>query len=111
LNSPLAQTHSKAVYNQRRRVLFNLYAFDEGDASITSPPELYIQSCDFEYLLDDYEAMIYVEQNNFYRLTPTVTGYRGDTRGARIRIYDSSLTHSRFCKGAIVYRKAPFVAD
>lgn len=79
-------------------------------------PELVLDSCEFTYFLQGYEALIYVETNNFYPvLNPDTEGegfmkYLGDDNGAIIDIYATTITRSRFCKGAIVYRSAPYLS-
>lgn len=50
-----------SFYENRRKVLFNLYAFADFFSTVTKPPTLEIKNCEFDYFLYDYEALIYVE--------------------------------------------------
>lgn len=73
-----------------------------------------IVGCKFQYFLREYEALIYVENNNFYHrgsLYSGGIGYLGENRGTNIKISTSTFKHSRFCKGLIVYREAPFIMN
>jgi len=78
-------------------------------SSRTAPPSLEINNCEFEYFLDGYESLINVETNNFFKTTVAQVNYRGETRGAKINIKSSTIKHSRFCKGMLVYRKSPLI--
>lgn len=53
-------------YEDRRKVLFNIYAFNDFYSVNKSAPTLILNKCDFEYFLYDYEALIYVETSNMY---------------------------------------------
>jgi hypothetical protein len=56
-------------YEDRRKVLFNIYAFSDFFSVNKSAPTLILNKCDFEYFLYDYEALIYVETYNIYKNT------------------------------------------
>lgn len=78
---------------------------------------LSIKNCTFSYFFKDYEALIYVENNNMMIQNLTARLYPNhepnmmifaDDRGATINITDSShFLHSRFEKGLIVYEGLP----
>ena len=92
-----------------------MYAFDLYHTKTLKTPSIVLSNCDFEYFLHDYEALIYVETNNFYPVidpsTPTsgFMKYLGDDNGVDMLITGSNFSKSRFCKGAIVYRSAPYL--
>ena len=78
---------------------------------------LSIKNCTFSYFFKDYEALIYVENNNMMIQNLTARLYPlhepnlmifSDDRGATINITDNSyFEHSRFEKGMIVYEGLP----
>ena len=74
-------------------------------------------NCDFTYFLADYEALINVETNNLAIVEPLKTGATtlivevGDNRGVNIKITYSEFSHSRFCKGMIVFKRRPVLAS
>ena len=78
---------------------------------------LSIKNCTFSYFFKDYEALIYVENNNMMIQNLTARLYPNhepnmmifaDDRGATINITDNShFLHSRFEKGLIVYEGLP----
>lgn len=77
-------------------------------STLTTPPLLSINLCDFTYFLVNYESLINVETNNFFYHGNASAGYlsyQGDHRGAQIYVTSSTFKHSRFCKGLIVYRE------
>ena len=62
------------VYNgnmaTRRKVLFNLYAFDEYHTSQRKVPSLTIRRCKFsKFMSGEHEALITVDTNNLYPIT------------------------------------------
>lgn len=102
------------MYYKRHTVLFNLYNFPGGvGVDPTRNAALTIKNCTFEYFFKDYEALIYVENNNMMLQNLTKNLYPNhepnlmifsDDRGADITISDNSyFLHSRFAKGLIVY--------
>ena len=105
------------VYYLRHRVLFNLYNFAGGvGVQPTRHASLEIKNCTFEYLFRDYEALVYVENNNMQIQNHTAGDnpddpknlmIYGDDRGANIIIKESTFKNSRFCKGLIVYESLP----
>lgn len=77
---------------------------------------LTLRNCTFEYFFRDYEALIYVENNNMQIQNMTAAENAndpknlmiyGDDRGANIFVQRSTFTNSRFCKGLIVYERLP----
>lgn len=93
---------------RRRRVLFNLYAFDEQHTVEPKTPSLTLKDCKFsKFMSGQLEALIQVETNNMY-LSPAEKGqwrHLGADNGAKILIEGSVFEKSRFCKGLIVYRE------
>ena len=59
---------AKFFYPDRHKVLFNLYAFDTVRSNRTHAPTLNLVNCDFKYFLDDIEALIQVETNNYVEM-------------------------------------------
>jgi len=106
------------LYYRRHRVLFNLYNFPGGvGLDPTQNAGLTIKNCTFSYFFKDYEALIYVENNNMMIQNFTTDLYPthqpnlmifSDDRGASIKISSNSkFEHSRFEKGLIVYEGLP----
>ncbi|CDW73143.1 UNKNOWN [Stylonychia lemnae] len=50
----------------RRKVLFNIYSFDRANSNEMSSPQLILSGCTFQYFVNNYEALVYVENNNYY---------------------------------------------
>ena len=99
---------SDGVMAQRRRVLFNLYAFDELHTVDPKTPSLTLKGCKFRnFMSGQMEALIQVETNNLYPPHGEQGQWRhmGADNGAKILIEDSVFEYSRFCKGLIVYRE------
>ena len=102
------------MYYKRHQVLFNLYNFD-GISSSTpdNVTTLTLKNCTFSYFLADYEALIYVENNNFAPMGVDEAGLAsfyallGSDKGAVLQINKSTFSHSRFCKGMIVSKARP----
>ena len=104
------------LFFKRHKVLFNLYNFDGLSAmhpdNVTT---LAFKNCTFQYFLDDYEALIYVENNNLAPFNEDDSGaaghfaYLGSARGANLQINRSRFRHSRFCKGMIVSKRRPYL--
>lgn len=105
------------VYYLRHRVLFNLYNF-AGGVSIepTRYASLELRNCTFEYFFKDYEALVYVENNNMQIQNHTAADNPddpknlmifSDDRGVNINIVESTFKNSRFCKGLVVYESLP----
>ena len=94
--------------------MFNLYNFDGMSAfkpdNVTT---LSFKNCTFMYFLADYEALIYVENNNLVPMNVDPNGVAsyfsilGSDKGANIQIKKAKFQHSRFCKGLIVSKKRP----
>ena len=104
------------VYYKRHKVLFNLYNWDEQRSyTPTSRASLTLENCQFTYFLAGYESLINVETNNLSVIKPTTVGSKqyietlGHDRGVKITITGSSFSHSRFCKGMLVYKKRPYL--
>lgn len=78
-------------------MLFNLYAFDLWHTTTLKTPTLILDGCDFKYFLHDYEALIYVETNNFYPVinpdddTDGFYKYLGDDNGAILDIQNCAF--------------------
>ena len=121
--SVVADLLTRYYYPDRHKVLFNLYAFDSVRSNRTHAPTLNLVNCDFKYFLNDIQALIQVETNNFVEMavkSKSVTNplqdtgvirdqfmlMAGEDRAARIDITNSTFKHSHFCKGLISYRKA-----
>ena len=80
--------------------------------------------CDFQYFFNK-SSLIYTETNNYVELGSTQTyddeskswsedveqipnkflAYLGEDRGARIYMANTTVKHSNFCKGMIVFNK------
>jgi len=43
-----------------------------------APPELVIEECDFEYMMDGYEALIYIETSTFWKVSKPVTVFNSN---------------------------------
>ena len=117
------QQGSTGFYYNRRRTLFNIYAFAEHQTTRNATPELVIENTQFEYFLaDGYESLITIETftlnkvdfiektfasgqsgTNTNEESRLFYNYNGADRGAKITITSSIFKHSRFCKGMIVY--------
>ena len=91
-----------------------MYNFDGISAS--SPDNvttLTLKNCTFTYFLADYEALIYVENNNIEPMNvdssgvPSYFSILGSDRGVNLQINKTKFRHSRFCKGLIVNKKRP----
>ena len=105
------------MYYLRHTVLFNLYNLPGGvGMNPNNYASLTLKNCSFEYFVKDYEALIYVENNNMMIQNFTSELYPEDTpnlmifsddRGANIRIEQSTFNHSRFLKGLVVYERLP----
>ena len=67
MNSPL-DLYTSYYYPDRHKVLFNLYAFDSVRSNRTHAPTLNLINCDFKYFLNDIQALIQVETNNFIEM-------------------------------------------
>lgn len=72
------------------------------------PPKLVLTNVDFKYFIKDYEALIYVENNNFHKGASTpaddiLISLLGEDRGADITMTNTNVLLSRFCKGMLVY--------
>jgi hypothetical protein len=96
------------VFSERRHVLINLYAFDGTRTEKVDPPKLVLTNVDFKYFIKDYEALIYVENNNFHSTTSAPADDRlislhGEDRGVDMTITGTKVIKSRFCKGMLVY--------
>src|SRR5690349_17462138 len=59
-------SNDKSEYDKRRRTLFNLYSFASHTSLRNATPELYIENCDFQHFLNNFESLINVETNAFY---------------------------------------------
>jgi hypothetical protein len=99
-------------------VLFNLYNFPGGVGIDPSQfASLTLIDCKFEFFFRDYEALIYVENNNMQIQNFTASSNSdtdpknlmifSDDRGANIKIVRSEFKNSRFCKGLVVYERTP----
>lgn len=82
----------------------------------TDYAHLELKNCTFSYFYREYEALVYVENNNMeiQNITaienpadPKNLMVYGDDRGANISVIESTFKNSRFCKGLIVYEKLP----
>ena len=103
------------ILARRRRVLFNLYAFDAHHSSASSGqrvPSLTIKGCKFsKFMSGQQESLIEVETANLYPVMPLTDKTKGFLKhlgadnGASIIIENSKFELSRFCKGLIVYRE------
>lgn len=82
-------------------VLFNLYAFDQVRGTRLATPMLNISNCEFYYLMNSYDSLIYLENNNFYSDDNSGSSgaiyYFGDSRGMNLNIDSSIFKNSRFC--------------
>jgi hypothetical protein len=99
---------TSGVFSERRHVLINLYAFDGTRTEKIEPPKLVLTNVDFKYFIKDYEALIYVENNNFHSTTAAPADDRlislhGEDRGVDMTITGTKVIKSRFCKGMLVY--------
>lgn len=89
-------------------MLINLYAFDGTRTTNIEPPKLVLTNVDFKYFINDYEALILVENNNFHQGASTpaddiLISLLGEDRGVDITISKTKVLLSRFCKGMLVY--------
>ena len=101
------------MFYLRHNVLFNLYNFPGGvGVDPSTNAALTIKNCTFETFFKDYEALIYVENNNMMIQNLTAHLYPShapnlmifsDDRGVTISIDDSKFRSSRFRKGLLVY--------
>jgi hypothetical protein len=97
-----------------------------------APPELVIEGSDFEWMMDGYEALIYIETSTFWKLSKPVTVFNtngdsddpaftpfisatkdfyftsGQARGVTLTLKSSVFRYSRFCLGLIFYRQPSF---
>jgi len=62
--------------------------------------------------LDGYDSLIEYENNNFYlEETLNKIGFTGNQDGMRVHLKETTVQHSRFCKGMLTYRKSPMIAN
>jgi hypothetical protein len=97
-----------------------------------APPELVIEECDFEFMMDGYEALIYIETSTFWKVSKPVTVFNsngnsddpsfspfitatkdfyftgGQAKGMTLTLKSSIFRYSRFCLGLIFYRPPVF---
>ena len=104
------------MFYKRHQVLFNLYNFDRTSASHPdNVTALTLKNCTFTYFLADYEALIYVENNNIQPTNVDSNGVAayfsiiGSDRGVNLQINKVKFSHSRFCKGLIVNKRRPYL--
>lgn len=64
----MTELYTDYKYPDRHHLLFNLYAFDSIRSNRTHAPTLNLINCDFKYFLDDMQALINVETNNFIEM-------------------------------------------
>lgn len=110
-----------------------MYGFPQHLTQRTQPPHLNITNCVFKYFLNNYESLIHVETEAYWKNSAKLISFNNDAqypdplqsylittaldfyyvngadRGAMISISNSNFLTSRFCKGLIVYREAYFV--
>ena len=100
----LIQNEETAMsYPLRRRTLFNLYSMTLG--FIYRAPKLVITRCDFQYFIDGWDTLVYVENDDMsFDTISNVLTLWSTTNQFFLQMEDSVVKHSLFCKGAIVFR-------
>ena len=61
-----------AGYLYRHKVLFNLYAMDSVHSNRTHSPTLNLYGCEFKYFIENEQALIQVETNNYSEMAVKV---------------------------------------
>lgn len=94
----------------RRSVLFNLYAFIKEDSFQDLEqgyviPTLNLHGVEISNFLDDYDSLIYIENDNYIFRNTQLFLYGDADVSASITITESNFKDSAFSQGMISYSK------